>query len=331
MKTKAIILFLLLSFSFCSIKNEQIVGFLLPDLKKERWQKDEAFFKQRAKELNLEVAFFDADANEEIQYSQAQELINKGIKVLVIGAVNANLAAAIVREAHKKGVTVVAYDRLIKNCELDYYVSHNNIQVGELIAQYETSLKPTGNYMLLLGDRADQNAIFVQEGIMKVLQPLVSSGKIKIVYQSYIERWQGSEAYLEVDRFLRFSKDSLDVILACGDGMAQGVLKSLLEYNLAGKVYLTGQNADIVAIKSILKGEQNMTVYKPLKDLAYAAADLAKALLNNESPANLEFQINNGKIDVPSNLIPVQAIHKNNIDEVLINGGFYTREEVYGN
>jgi D-xylose transport system substrate-binding protein len=249
--------------------------------------------------------------------------------VIIIVSVNANISAAIVRDAHKKGIKVIAYDRLIKNADLDYYVSHNNIQVGELIAKYEVRLKPKGNYMLLLGDRADNNAIFVKEGIMKVLQPLVNSGSIRIVYQAFMERWRGSEAYFHVGRYLDFSNEEVDVILACGDGMAQGVIKALEENNLLGEVNVTGQNADLVAIKSILKGEQSMTVYKPLKELAIAAADLANELLNGKTPTGINSSINNSKIDVPSILIPVQTVDKNNIDEVLINSGFYTKEQIY--
>jgi D-xylose transport system substrate-binding protein len=330
MKTISIVLFLFFCFSFCTIDNKETIGVLLPDLKKERWRKDEAFIKQHAKELNLELTVFDADGNEQLQYKQAQELIDKGVKVIIIGSVNATLSAAIVRNAHKKNIKVIAYDRFIKNCDLDYYVSHNNIEVGEMMTKYLTSLKPMGNYMLLYGDRADQNAIFVKEGILNVIQPLVNSSKIKIVYESFIEGWQGSESYLDVDRFLRYSKDSVDVILATGDGMAQGVIKSLAENNLAGKVLVSGQNADLVAIKSIIKGDQAVTIYKPLKDLASTALNLANQLINNKSPDNIGTHINNGKIDVPSILIPVFLVNKDNIDEVLIKNGFYTKEEAYG-
>jgi len=331
MKIYSVILVFILCLPFCKVENKKSVGLLIPDLKKERWRKDDAFIKQRAKELNLDLIAFDANGNEEIQLKQAQELMDKGVSVIILASVNANLNAAVVRDAHKRNIKVIAYDRFIKNCDLDYYVSHNNINVGELIAENIVSVKPVGNYILFYGDRADQNAIFVKQGMLNILQPLIDAGKIKIVYQTFIEGWQGSEAYLELNRFFRYSKDSVDAVLSSGDGIAQGVIQVLEENGLAQKVLVTGQNADISAVKSILKGDQILTIYKPLKDLAFAATDLALELIQGKSPSNIGQMLNNGKIDVPSTLIPVKMVNKSNIDDILINSGFYTKDEVYGN
>jgi D-xylose transport system substrate-binding protein len=320
---------ILMVFSFCSKNQGMKVAFLNPDGSKERWHKDEAFFAERAKAKGIEVIIVDGEGNEQKQYNQAVDLINKGVKVLVIASVNANTAASIVREAHKQDVKVIAYDRLIRNADLDYYVSHNNVQVGEMMAQYVTKIIPNGNYILLFGDRADQNSVFVKEGIMKVIKPKAESGNLKISYTSFIEGWKGVNSEFEVNQFLDFSNDSVDAVIASNDDMAQGVLRAIKAHQINRKIYITGQNADIVGIKSILKDEQSMTVYKPLKDLAYAAADLSYQLLTGKNPDGINTRIFNQRIDVPSILIPVISVDKNNIDEVLIKTGFYTHDKVY--
>jgi D-xylose transport system substrate-binding protein len=317
-----------LSLTACNIHSKKQVAFLNPDASKERWQKDQAYFIERAKEIGLEVVVTDAAGNEQTQYSQAIDMINKGIRVLVIGSVNANTAASIVREAHKHDAIVIAYDRLIRNCDLDYYVSHNNIEVGQIMARYVIERKPSGNYMLLFGDRADQNSAFVKQGILETLDPHITSKNIHIVYSAYIEGWRANNAQFEVSQFLDLSKENVDVAIASGDDIAQGTLRAL-EANGLSEILITGQNADLPAIKSIISGKQAMTVYKPLKDLACAAADLSFQILHGQKPDKINCHIYNQKIDVPSILIPVVAVDKNNIDEVIIKSGFYSREMIY--
>jgi D-xylose ABC transporter substrate-binding protein len=331
MKNAIFTLFLILFFISCTTQSEKTVGFLVPDLKYEFYQKNEKYFKEHAKELGLDVAFFDAGGNEDIQYKQAMELIDGGVKVIVICSVNTNLSAAIVREAHKKNVKIIAYDRLIRNCDLDYYVTHSSVAVGELMTKYAISIKPKGNYVLFFGDRSDQNTLFVREGILNVLLPLINSGNVKVVYQSYIEGWRGDEAYYEMERFLRLSKDSVDVVIASSDDISIGVVNLLKTKGLEGKFVITGQNADIAVIKSIINGEQSMTIYKPVKDLAYITVELADQLLKNQNPTNVKSIVNNGRIDVPSILLPVETVVKGNIEDVLIKSGYYSKEQIFGN
>jgi D-xylose transport system substrate-binding protein len=331
MKNLILIIVTFLSFSSCQISVNNKVAFLIPDAGQVRWQKDELFFKERAKELKLDAVIYDAKSNEETQFNQALELIKSGVKVLVIGSVNANVAAAIVREAHKSNVKVIAYDRLIKNSELDYYVSHNNVQVGEEMAKYAVKIKSSGNFMILLGDHSDQNALFIKQGIMNVLQPQVDSRKITIIYTAFIERWKDHEAYFMVNRFLKFSPEPIDAIIASNDGIAKMAIQALTDNGIVNDIVITGQNADIFAVKNIISGKQSMTVYKPLKELAYTAVDLANQLLKNQVPTGIVTTINNGKVNVPAILIPVQSVDKEKIESVLISKGFYTKSEVYGN
>jgi D-xylose transport system substrate-binding protein len=329
MLNRFILLLIVFCFLSCSMQNKKTVGLLFPDLKIEFYKKNEKYFRERAKELGFEVAVLDAEGNEDIQFKQALELINKGVKVIIICSVNANLSAAIVREAHNKDVKIIAYDRLIRNSDLDYYISHDNIKVGEVMTDYAIKIKPKGNYMLLFGDRTDQNALFVRKGMENILNPLIKDGSIKIVYESYVEGWDANEAYFEVNRFLRFSKDSLNVVLAASDDISLGVVRLFNETGQTGQILITGQNANLLSVKSIINGGQAMTVFKPVKSLAYAAADLADQLLKNKLP-DLKDSIFNGKINVPSILVPVEALDKNNIDK-LITEGFYSKSEIYSN
>ena len=328
MKYKAILIFLLLSLSFCESSQHNKIGFFLPDMSFERSEKDKKYFEEKAKELGFEIAFYDAGGDAELQYHQVLEAIDAGVKVIVIGAVNANKAAAIVRKAHMKNVKVIAYDRLIKNSDLDYYVSHDNIKVGELMANYAVSKAPKGNYVLLYGDWADQNAIFVKEGILNVLGPSIKDGNISIVYSCFVDGWSPVEAEHEVERFFQLSSDSVNVIISSSDDISIGVVKYLRELGCEDKVIVTGQNANLASIKSIVDGEQKMTIYKPLKPLAYSAANLANNLLQGETPENITSEIDNGRGQVPSVLIPVEIIDKNKV-ELLIDYGVYARSDIF--
>jgi len=138
-------------------------------------------------------------------------------------AVNSNTAAEIVRDAHNAGVKVIAYDRIINNCDLDFYISHNNYNVGKYMADYALHLKPEGNYLMLGGDKSDRNAIFVKTGQLDAIKNNMQSGKIKIVYDVYIEEWSKENAYFEMKKYLKLSSYNIpDVILSSYDGLSYG-------------------------------------------------------------------------------------------------------------
>jgi len=143
------------------------IGFLLPNLVSDRYLKEKEYFTKKIGELGGEAIIKSADYNDQLQIQQAQELISQGAKVLVVNSINLNSAAAIVRDAHDHNVKVIAYDRLISNCDLDYLLTFDNEKVGKLMTDYVTKLKPDGNYILLGGDKADKNAVWVKEGQME--------------------------------------------------------------------------------------------------------------------------------------------------------------------
>ncbi|HYH02856.1 MAG TPA: substrate-binding domain-containing protein, partial [Bacillota bacterium] len=166
------------------------IGLSMDTLKEERWQKDRDIFISEAKKLGAEVLVQAANSDDALQVSQAENLLSQGVDVLVIIPHNAEACATIVDSAKKSKVPVIAYDRLIKNCNLDLYISFDNEKVGYLQASYITKLVPSGTYAYIGGAPTDNNAYMFKAGAMKVLDPLVKSGKIKLAYDQFTNDWK---------------------------------------------------------------------------------------------------------------------------------------------
>lgn len=330
------ILIILLTFSSlltktsCTQSSKTVkVGFLLPNLVGERYQKEQAYFNARFSALGGEALFASADNDDRLQIQQAREMIEKGAEVLVVNSVNMHTAAAIVRDAHEKNVRVIAYDRLIRNCDLDYYISFDNIMIGKMMAGYVTRLKPEGTYILLGGDKSDMTAEMVKNGQMEVLSRFVNEGKIKIDYNIYVEDWSSDNAYLETRRYLDLSGKVPDVILTSNDEMARGAAKALSEQDLSG-VLLTGQDAELQSCRNIVNDLQAMTVYIPLKVLAEKAAEIAFKMASGQAIEEHGQTINNGSWNVPSIFLDPVLVDKNNMRSTIIADGFYTENQIYG-
>lgn len=200
---------------------------------------------------------------------------------MVVVPVDQFAAAEIVKEAHAKDVKVISYDRLIKNCKLDFYISTDNVEIGTLQANYLTTIKPTGNYALIGGALNDNNSQFLYLGQMNVLQPLVEKGDIKIIYNEFTEAWDENEGYEHTQKILKNNKN-VDAILAGNDAIAYGALHALREAGKEGEVLLAGMDADLRNLKEIVAGHQTCTVYKPYEKLAATAAELALKLAKND-------------------------------------------------
>jgi D-xylose transport system substrate-binding protein len=201
-KIFALLLFALL-ISSCQKEKSVKVGLLLHALDKERWESDRDYFIEKVKELGGTVTVVEAGNNAETQLKQAQKLLAEGVNVLVVVPVDQFAAAKIVEEAQKKSVPVVSYDRLILNCKLDYYVSTDNVKIGELQARYLSTIKPEGNYMLIGGARSDHNSQFLYLGNMNILSPLIEKGDVKVILNTFTEAWEESEGYTITSNFLK--------------------------------------------------------------------------------------------------------------------------------
>jgi D-xylose transport system substrate-binding protein len=328
--TKLLLLAFIGSISLSCSKKEPKIGFLLPNLIQKRYLKEKDMFTQKVKELGGSVVILSANNDDNLQIQQANDIINQGIDVLVVNSVNANTAAAIVRAAHTKNIPVIAYDRLIRNCDLDYFLTFDNEKVGVLMAEYVTRLKPTGKYMLLGGDKGDQNAIWVKGGQLKTLGSMVKDGRVSIVYDTYIEDWSGDNARQEVQKYLNLTSNIPDVILSSYDGMSTAVIELLSGLNLNKTILVTGQDAELEACRNIVTGNQTMTVYKSLKNLAYKAAELSMKISKNEKISDATVIINNGQADVTSILLTPVAVDKDNLKSTVVADGFFTIQEIYG-
>lgn len=313
---------------FADAKNPKI-GFSIDDLRIERWVRDRDFFTAAAEKLGAKVFVQSADASEQRQISQIENLISRGVDVLVIVPFNATVLNNTIREAKKAGIKVLSYDRLILNADIDAYISFDNEKVGEMQAEGVTKVQPKGNYYLLGGAPTDNNAKMLREGQMKVLQPLIDKGDIKIVGQQWVKDWSASEAMSIIENALTANNNKIDAIVASNDGTAGGAIQALASQKMSGKVPVSGQDADLAAVKRVIAGTQAMTVYKPLKVIASEAAKLAVQLARKEKPA-YNSQYDNGLKQVSTVLLKPTPLTKANVG-LLVDDGFYTKAQISGN
>ncbi|MET1014339.1 MAG: D-xylose ABC transporter substrate-binding protein [Paenisporosarcina sp.] len=306
------------------------IGFSMDTLQEERWLRDRDLFKESVEALGAEVEILAANGDDALQISQAETLISQGIDLLVIVPHNAEATAAIVHKAHLAGIKVIAYDRLVKNADIDLYVSFDNEQVGVMQAKAITKLVPKGNYVYIGGAITDNNALLLKKGVFSVLQPLIDKGDINIVYDQWTKDWTPANALANMEAALKTNGNQIDAVIAANDATAGGVIQALTDQGLAGKVPVAGQDAELAAAQRIVEGTQTMTVYKPIRSLTEKVAQLAVSLAKGES-IDANQKVNNGKIEVPSVLLPPLAVNQLNIDETIIADGFHSREDVYKN
>lgn len=305
------------------------LGFSLGTLREERWQKDTDLFTERAGQLGATVLSEFANEDAKLQTTQAENLIIQGIKSLVVVPHDADLAAEIVTKAHNAGVKVIAYDRMINKADVDYYITFDSRIIGELEAKEITKRIPKGKYAYIGGATTDNNAFLHKEGAMRILEPLIKKGDIQLVVDQFTPDWRPEEAYKTMKNYLAKNKD-ISAVIAANDGTAGGVIQALKEVGLEGKVLVAGADADLAAAQRIVEGTQTVTIYTPLKLLAQGAADAAMDFAKGIKPKT-NGTINNGKIDVPSNLLEPTLVTKENIDSTIIKDGFHSREAVYKN
>ena len=305
------------------------IGFSMDTLKEERWQRDKRLVEERAKEVGATLDVQVANGDDAVQTKQADNMLTKGIDVLIVAPHNGEIAASIVEAAHRKGVPVISYDRLIRNSDVDLYISHQVVRIGEMQAEYALQHVPKGNYVLIGGSPTDYNAVLLRNGQMNVLKPAIDRGDIKIISEQYAKEWKAEEALRITEDALTKTGKKIDAIVASNDGTAGGAISALEAAGLAGKVLVTGQDAQKDAVQRIAKGTQTMTIYKSIQPLAFGAVDAAVKLAKKEPVATTD-KINNGKKDVPAILLPPVVVDKANLDATIIKDGYHSREDIYG-
>jgi D-xylose transport system substrate-binding protein len=303
------------------------IGFSIEAMKGERWQTDLNAFETRAKQLGAEVISSDAGGDDDLQFKQVQEMIKSGIKVLVLLPHDTSKASRMVDAAKSASIKVLSYDRLVQNSDVDLYVSFDRVDIGRMQAEYLIKHAPKGNYVLIAGSPNDEGAKTLHDAQMKVLQPYIDRGDIKVIADGYTKDWLPSDAYLFMLKAIDSAHGNIAAVLASNDGLAGGAIQALREHNLAGKIPVSGQDADLAAVICIAQGTQSMTVYKPITTEAVTAADEAVRLAKGEK-AHADGTVSNGKSEVPAILLKPVLVTRDNIKATLVKDGFQTLKSI---
>jgi D-xylose transport system substrate-binding protein len=303
------------------------IGYLMDSLKIERWQTDLDTFRKRAKELGAEVLVETAEGDDDLQLQQSQKLMDSGARVLVLVPHDTDKAARIVNAAKARHVPVICYERLVRNSDVDFFVGTNAEVIGELQSSTLARLAPKGNYVLIGGSPADANAKALRDGQIRFLKAFVDRGDLKIVSDGWAKDWDPAEAYAIMSKAIDSTKGDITAVVASNDGTAGGAIQALEEHKLAGKVLVSGQDADLAAIIRILDGTQTMTVYKPLglqaKLAAEAAVDLAAG-----TPIKNAVSISNGTKTVQAIFLSPVVVTRDNVKQTVIKDGFQNLETI---
>ncbi len=308
-------------------KPEIKIGFSIEATKGERWQTDLDEFQLRAQQLGAQTITESANGDDDLQFKQVKGLLDEGINVLVLLPHDFEKASRIVDAAHAKHVPVISYDRLIHNPHVDLYIGFDLFSVGVLQAQNLVQHAPKGNYILMGGSPLDPNSKVVRAGQMSVLQPLIDRGDIKILTDIWIPEWSATQAYVLVSKALQDLKVPLTAIVASNDSTAGGAIQALEDNNLSGKVLVSGQDADLVAVARLYEGTQLMTVYKPIVAEARTAAEAAVALAKH-SNVDATATVPNGAFTTKAILLTPIAVTRQNAKDTVLKDGFQKIETV---
>jgi putative multiple sugar transport system substrate-binding protein len=324
-----------------------LIGVTMPTKSSARWIADGDNVKKQLEALGYKVDLQYAENDIPTQINQLENQITKGAKVLIIASIDGTAITTQLQSAADKKIPVIAYDRLIRNSpNVDYYATFDNFKVG--VQQANSLVKGLGNgagpfnIELFAGSPDDNNATFFFNGAMSVLQPLidaktlvVKSGQVKFETVATL-RWEAMTAQRRMEDILgKTYKDGakVDGVLSPYDGLSIGILSALKSsgYGSGGQKYpiVTGQDAEIPSVKSIIKGEQYATIYKDTRELAKVTVAMADAVLKGNKPeVNNTKDYNNGVKVVPSYLLEPVIVDKTNYEKVLVDGGYYTKDQL---
>ncbi len=305
-----------------------IIGFSMGVTREDRWFKDRDFFVEKAEELGAVVSVTMSDYDVEKQISQIKNLVSQGAEVIVVIPSDSEKIGSAIGEARRAGVKIIAYDRLISNSDLDFYISFDNEEVGRLQARSILARAGSGNFAYIGGSPADNNSYLLKAGTMEVLDPLIAAGDINLVIDTFTDGWKPEEAYKAMKEYLA-AGNSLDAVIAANDGTASGVIQALVENGLDGRIPVSGQDAELSALRRIIAGTQTSSVYKSIGNLAHQAAIAAVAMARDDA-LEITGYIDNGETRVPAYLLDPVLVTRDNIQETVIKDGFHSYEEVYG-
>ena len=325
-----------------------LVGVSMPTKSSARWIDDGNNMVKELKGAGYSVDLQYAEDDIPNQLAQIENMVTKGVKVLVIASIDGTTLSDVLQKAADKGVKVIAYDRLIKKSKnVDYYATFDNFKVGVLQA---TSLvdalklkegKGPFNIELFGGSPDDNNAFFFYDGAMSVLKPYIDSGKLVVRSKQMgmdkvgTLRWDGAVAQARMDNLLSafYTKDKVHAVLSPYDGLSIGILSSLkgVGYCTAEQPcpFVSGQDAEVQSVKSIIKGEQYSTIFKDTRELAKVTVKMVDAVMSGKQPEVNDTKTYNNEVKVvPSYLLVPVPVDKTNYEQVLIGSGYYKADQL---
>ena len=339
-------------FALTSVANaadKVTVGIAMPTKSSARWiaDGDNIVKVLQGKGFNTDLQYADNDIPN--QLAQIENMITKKEKILVIAAIDGTTLSDALQKAHDAGIKVVSYDRLIRgSANVDYYATFDNFKVGVLQATsivhglgIDAGKAGQFNMELFGGSADDNNAFFFYNGAMSVLQPLIDKGTIVIQSKQMgmdkvaTLRWDAATAQARMDNLLSafYTSKKVDAVLSPYDGISIGIISSLKGVGYGSKdqpmPVISGQDAELPSVKSILAHEQYSTVFKDTRDLAKVAADMVVAVLAGKEPeVNDTKTYNNGVKVVPSYLLTPVAVDASNVQKALVDSGYYKADQL---
>jgi D-xylose transport system substrate-binding protein len=312
------------------------IGLSFSDFSIERWPRERDEMTKHLKEAGFEVISQEANHDAKLQNDQIKNMVTQGAKVVIVVAEDGDAAATVVEEVAKKGVKVIAYDRLIKTPKIAAYISFDNVDVGRNQAKGILAVKDSGNFVLLGGSPTDNNAHLFRAGQMEVLDPLIKSGKIKVVADQWVDNWDPANAKKVMENILTATGKKFDAVVASNDGTALGALAAMKAVGMAGKVPISGQDATEAGCNSIARGELTLTILKDTRKLTPLATELAGKLAKGEKELGLtKFKLadltgdKKKKGDVACKFLQVFQVTKDNLKKLVVDTGFQSYKGVY--
>lgn len=300
----------------------------------ERWIRDRDVFVSTATgDSKAVVDVQNANGDIEKQRRQIQKFIEQKKDVIVIVAVDCFSLTEVVTDALKQGIKIISYDRLIQNVETSLYITVDNTRVGEEMAkEVKESLPDGGNIVMICGPEMDTNSADVSNGFEK----LIDKDKYEIIYKNHVKSWTPENGFNAVtEAFNAVGEENIDAVMCGNDGLAGYVIRALSEKQLAGKVIVVGQDADLDACQRVVEGTQAMTVFKPIEELAKVAAECAISLAEGKSVENISYAMQSKALENGDKIaylgLEPTAVRRDNMDRVIIDSGFHLKEEVYLN
>lgn len=310
-----------------SSKDDNIsIGFSFDSFVIERWVRDRDAFVAAAEELGATVNVQCANGDVVEQIEQIRYLIDKKVDVLVVIPVDCYKVSEVIAEAKDAGIKVISYDRLCGNSDCDLYISFDNEEVGHIMGRtLVDNIEDGGKICIIGGPLTDGNVVEVEQGLMEEID-----GHLQVVYTARCENWVANEATGYVDEILSKYPD-VDGIMCGNDDIATQAFQELSANRKGGNILLTGQDGDLMAFQRIVSGTQLVSAFKPVEEIARQAATYAVKMAQGDSLSEVKDTINDGKYDIPYLVIMPVGVTKDNIDDVVIDGGYHTREEIYIN